>query len=517
MQKLTSHTKGQALIEYVGILATVSIAIIFVMNTLGDEITDSYKEMRECLIDSINCREPLPDLPTSYTSSSSSNSSSNSSPNPLVSVDTNVDIDPSNPLNTSVGINTNVNLSPVTNTPNDITDILGNDSENTDTSNTDESAQCRSAITFEEFDAGTTLTTQIDGALVSSLTQSLNPPLVVDNSSLSGSITGRSLVVGQLSIIGEASTSLIGGQLFIEFDSLVNVSHMMFVDTGLIDVASVQFFASDSITSLKALDVKATIDNTDNGLIRVDVDQANVKLIGITIATVGALDAIYFCDDEASDDLINVDGDINPDTTTPTNDTTDTQAPVQTGTPPTVGINYNCNDRTCNFWNSFQDDGWQTAILWDFGDGTTATSNGSHTFDYGDYTVTLTMNDNDGLTGTATLSLSFVDLPDPEMRISNLEAQGYNSNGNNWYASVWVTIVNESGNPVQNATLGANFSRGGYKQCTTNSQGRCELVSNNINGNQTTQVTLTINNVWGGQNAPFNRNDSVTSVTISKP
>ncbi|MEO1289506.1 MAG: PKD domain-containing protein, partial [Chloroflexota bacterium] len=249
---------------------------------------------------------------------------------------------------------------------------------------------------------------------------------------------------------------------------------------------------------------------------RSDIGDRAEELAQLAIATAGDdnTDPTINIVDDSSDDSSNSD---NSNNNNNTNNNSNNSNNNNNGTPPTVSINYNCDDTSCNFWSSFQDDGWQTATLWDFGDGTTATSNGSHTFDYGDYTVTLTMTDNDGLTGTATLNLSFVDLPDPEMRISNLEAQGYNASGTNWYANVWVTIVNESGNPVQNATLGANFSRGGYKQCTTNSEGRCQLISNNINSNQATQVTLTINSVWGGQHAPFNRNDSVTSVTISKP
>ncbi|MEO1290905.1 MAG: PKD domain-containing protein, partial [Chloroflexota bacterium] len=192
---------------------------------------------------------------------------------------------------------------------------------------------------------------------------------------------------------------------------------------------------------------------------------------------------------------------------------------ISIGSAPTVNINYNCDDTSCNFWNSFTDDGWATATHWDFGDGTTATSNGSHTFGYGDFTVTLTMTDNDGLTGTDTLQLSFEDLPDPEMYISNLDAEGQLRNsGNNWRMRVWVYVVDENGDPVQNATIGANFDNGGgYKQCTTNNQGRCRLNSSNVSHDNVSEMTLTINNVWGGDNDPFNRDASAMTVTVERP
>ena len=59
-------------------------------------------------------------------------------------------------------------------------------------------------------------------------------------------------------------------------------------------------------------------------------------------------------------------------------------------------------------------DGSIVSYSWDFGDGTTSASvNPLHSYDQeGSYTVTLTITDNDGLTDTATTTISDVIIPE---------------------------------------------------------------------------------------------------------
>jgi PKD repeat protein len=84
-----------------------------------------------------------------------------------------------------------------------------------------------------------------------------------------------------------------------------------------------------------------------------------------------------------------------------------TTAPNQ---PPTAALSSNCSDLTCSFdsGGSQDPDGTITGRYWDFGDGTSSTdSNPSHTYSAaGNYTVTLTVTDNDGASDQATDQVS---------------------------------------------------------------------------------------------------------------
>ncbi|MEO1594438.1 MAG: PKD domain-containing protein [Pseudomonadota bacterium] len=81
-------------------------------------------------------------------------------------------------------------------------------------------------------------------------------------------------------------------------------------------------------------------------------------------------------------------------------------------TPPNAAFSSDCTDLTCDFTDSSSDsDGTVVAWDWDFGDGTTSTlQNPSHTYlTGGDFTVTLTVTDDGGDTGSATQSVSVSD------------------------------------------------------------------------------------------------------------
>jgi PKD repeat protein len=70
---------------------------------------------------------------------------------------------------------------------------------------------------------------------------------------------------------------------------------------------------------------------------------------------------------------------------------------------------FNCPDLTCNFdGTGSTDDGTIVSYAWSFGDGATATgATTSHTYGAaGNYTVTLTVTDDVGLTGAASQTVT---------------------------------------------------------------------------------------------------------------
>jgi len=81
------------------------------------------------------------------------------------------------------------------------------------------------------------------------------------------------------------------------------------------------------------------------------------------------------------------------------------------------------------------------------------------------------------------------------------------SNGTKWSATVTISVVDASGQPVAGATVTASWSAGnkGGTSCLTSSTGTCPITSDTFNrggGNPVTSVEFTVSNVSG---------DSVTS------
>ena len=83
---------------------------------------------------------------------------------------------------------------------------------------------------------------------------------------------------------------------------------------------------------------------------------------------------------------------------------------------PVAGFTSACNNLGCDFTDTSSDsDGTVTAWSWDFGDGNSSTTqNPTHSFGAeGDYTVNLTVTDNDGGTNQSSTLVSVVQLIDP--------------------------------------------------------------------------------------------------------
>ncbi|MGE5199146.1 MAG: PKD domain-containing protein, partial [Rhodospirillaceae bacterium] len=89
--------------------------------------------------------------------------------------------------------------------------------------------------------------------------------------------------------------------------------------------------------------------------------------------------------------------------------------------PPTADFTFDLAGLTANFTDASTDsDGSIAGWSWNFGDGSTSGGqNPSHTYAVaGEYSVTLTVKDDDGATGTATKSVTVSDDPTVEFKLS---------------------------------------------------------------------------------------------------
>jgi len=127
-----------------------------------------------------------------------------------------------------------------------------------------------------------------------------------------------------------------------------------------------------------------------------------------------------------------------------------------TNSPPTADFTYSMSDLTVDFTDQSTDsDGTISSWSWDFGDGATSTAqNPSHAYaSDGTYTVTLTVTDDDGATGTASQDVTVSSGGGGgTMHVSDIY-MWYSTAGPNYFIYTQVTIVDESGNPVSDATV----------------------------------------------------------------
>ncbi len=89
------------------------------------------------------------------------------------------------------------------------------------------------------------------------------------------------------------------------------------------------------------------------------------------------------------------------------------EEPAPTNASPSAQFSYSCTDLTCSFTDQSSDsDGTVVSWAWDFGDGTTSTvqnpSNGFPAYDV-EYTVTLTVTDDDGATGQTSQKITLTE------------------------------------------------------------------------------------------------------------
>ncbi len=111
---------------------------------------------------------------------------------------------------------------------------------------------------------------------------------------------------------------------------------------------------------------------------------------------------------------------------------------TSTNTPPVSVFTYSCTDLNCTFdGNASSDsDGNLVSYSWDFGDGNSASgSTSSHSFaSAGDYTVSLTVTDNDGASDTSSQTITVSDGSSGNITLS---ASGYKVRGDKFVDLTW--------------------------------------------------------------------------------
>jgi PKD repeat protein len=177
---------------------------------------------------------------------------------------------------------------------------------------------------------------------------------------------------------------------------------------------------------------------------------------------------------------------------------------------PNAGFTFTTLGLTATFTDTSTDsDGTISAWSWDFGDGGTSTlQNPSHTYAAGGtYTVSLTVTDNEGATGTTSKSVTVSSSTTDSITVTSLVGSS-TSVKNLWYATVTITVSPA----VSGAVISASWSTGGTGTCTTTS-GQCSITSGSFNKN-ISSTTFTVTDV---AHTSYGYVPGVTNVTITKP
>lgn len=195
--------------------------------------------------------------------------------------------------------------------------------------------------------------------------------------------------------------------------------------------------------------------------------------------------------------------------------------------PPATNFTYTTSGLTATFTDTSSDpDGTIVSRSWNFGDGGTSTlQNPSHTYAAGGtYTVTLTVTDNEGATGTTARQVAVTD-PAQTVHVGDLDGFGVKSL-TKWKATVTATVHDSTHSPVSGATVSGTWKVGSASysgSCTTAAGGTCNLVRDKI-ATKVASVTFTVTNVSspGRSYVPSSNHDpdgssTGTAITISKP
>jgi PKD repeat protein len=158
---------------------------------------------------------------------------------------------------------------------------------------------------------------------------------------------------------------------------------------------------------------------------------------------------------------------------------------------PVAALAVSCGTLTCGVDGSASrdPDGAVVSYAWQFGDGSTAsTQMATHTYPGpGTYTLVLTVTDNEGGTNTATQSVT---VAYPAMHVGDLDGTSQKQGGT-WRSIVTLSVHDLSHGPVAGATVTGSWSNGVIATCTTSVAGTCSVTLTALS-NKTASVTFSV-------------------------
>ena len=171
--------------------------------------------------------------------------------------------------------------------------------------------------------------------------------------------------------------------------------------------------------------------------------------------------------------------------------------------------------------NSYDPDGIITGYLWDFGDGTTSTlANPAHTYgSVGNYAAKLTVTDNSGATGSATLPITVTaPVVGKIAKVSSILLSWVKSSSTSGYVQGVVTITDGAGKALSGATVTVTLSglTSGSGSAVTNRTGQVTVKSGKLSSTATGTVTFTVNNVVLSGYTYSPANNTVTSSSLTR-